>query len=326
MKEGIKIPYVSLPVSPMVYGCGTAPMIAGEDVSEFLDKVYGMGITAFDTAENYGKSEISLGRWINSRNLRNRVTVISKGCHPYGRDRVNPEDFRHDIEKSFEQLKTDYIDIYFLHRDDLKVPVGPLVEMLNDYHKAGKIGAFGGSNWTPARIAEANAYAKAHGLVPFTVSSPNYCLAGKFRDPWGGGAGCVSISGDAGREAREFYRREKMPVFAWSSLGNGFFSGRIKSSDPEGAKALLSEGAVKGFYFPENFERLKRAEEIAAEKGTSTACIALAYLMSQNFTVFPVVSSGNAERLAGNLKAADLRLSPAELSYLDLGGSRGIEF
>lgn len=120
---------------------------------------------------------------------------------------LNPEALKHDLDQSLERLGTDHIDIYMLHRDDLKVEVGPIVEVLNEYHKAGKIGAFGASNWTHQRIAEANAYAKAHDLVPFTVSSPNFCICNQIDDPWG--------------------------------MGRGMFSGRVKSNDMEGAKKIL---------------------------------------------------------------------------------------
>ena len=97
-------------------------MIQGEDADELLDEVYAQGITTFDTAENYGLSEASLGHWLKNRGNREKVVIISKGCHPYdGRDRVTPEDLKHDIEQSFERLGTDYIDIYLMHRDDLKV-------------------------------------------------------------------------------------------------------------------------------------------------------------------------------------------------------------
>lgn len=77
------------------------------------------------------------------------------------------------------------------------VDPGPMVEILNEYHKAGRIGAFGGSNWTHQRIAEANAYASKYGLVPFTVSSPNFGLCNQIDDPWGGGPWSVTISGPA---------------------------------------------------------------------------------------------------------------------------------
>ena len=79
---------------------------------------------------------------MRDRKNRDKLVIISKGCHPYdGKDRVNPEELIKDIENSFERLGTDYIDIYFMHRDDLKIEVGTMVEILNEYHKKGKIGA-----------------------------------------------------------------------------------------------------------------------------------------------------------------------------------------
>ena len=208
-----EIKYVTKPLSKIIFGCAIPSMIQGEDADELLDEVYAQGITTFDTAENYGLSEVSLGHWLKNRGNREKVVIISKGCHPYdGRDRVTPEDLKHDIEQSFERLGTDYIDIYLMHRDDLKVEPGSMVEILNEYHKAGKIGAFGGSNWTHQRIAEANRYAAEHGLVPFSVSSPNFGLCDQIGDPWGGGPGCVTISGPSNAKARAWYRDNQIPV------------------------------------------------------------------------------------------------------------------
>ena len=181
---------IKTPVSRIVFGTALPAMIKGENVNDLLDSIYAEGITTFDTAENYGLSEISLGTWMKARKNRDKIVIISKGCHPYGRDRVTPEDLKQDIEQSFERLHTDYIDIYMLHRDDLKVDVGPIVEILNEYKKAGKIGRFGGSNWTVERMEQANEYAYKHGLVPFTVSEPNFGLCDQIGDPWGGGSGC----------------------------------------------------------------------------------------------------------------------------------------
>ena len=181
-----KIKNVEKPLSKIIFGCAIPVMIQGEDADELLDEVYAQGITTFDTAENYGLSEASLGHWLKNRGNREKVVIISKGCHPYdGRDRVTPEDLKHDIEQSFERLGTDYIDIYLMHRDDPKVEPGPMVEILNEYHKAGRIGAFGGSNWTHQRIAEANQYAGEHGLIPFTVSSPNFGLCDQIGESVG---------------------------------------------------------------------------------------------------------------------------------------------
>lgn len=305
-------------LSRIVYGCASEAMLKGEDVCDLLDKVLDLGVNVFDTAENYQLSEVALGNWISSRKNRDKIHIITKGCHPYERDRVTPEDFVADIEKSFKQLKTDYIDTYFFHRDDSKVPVGPLVEIANEYHKAGKIGRFGGSNWTVKRIKEANDYASLHGLVPFTVSSPHYGIGVQAVDPYGGSDGCVNISGPGMEEERNFYEVSRMPVFSFSSLGRGFFTGRVKSDNPEGAKDVLDEFAYKGYCYPENFERLARVEKMAKEKGATVAQISLAWLLNQNMDVYPIVSSNNYDRFKQNLGALDIKLSKDELDWLDL--------
>ena len=85
-------------------------------------------------------------------------------------------------------------------------------KMCDAMHEEGNIGAFGASNWTHTRIEEANEYAYKHNLIPFSVSSPNFCLARQVEDPWGGG--CVNISGPENQEARAWYEKNQMPVAA----------------------------------------------------------------------------------------------------------------
>ncbi len=308
----------SMKLSKIVYGCASKEMRDGEDVSYLLDQIYDLGINVFDTAENYGLSECSLSRWISSRGNRDKIHIITKGCHPYERDRVTPEDMKADIEKSLQRLHTDYLDTYFLHRDDTTKETGPLVEMLNECHKAGLIGRFGGSNWTVERIREANEYAHAHGLLPFTVSSPHFGIAVQVEDPFGGSSGCISISGEEHEKDREYYEVSGMPVFSYSSLGRGFFSGRVISSEPENAKNVLDEFAVKGYCYPENFKRLARVEQMAAERGATVAQIALAWILNQKMDVYPIMSSMNPQRFESNMKARDIRLSEQELMWLDL--------
>ncbi|MCD8097523.1 MAG: aldo/keto reductase [Lachnospiraceae bacterium] len=314
-----RIKYVENPVSRIVFGCAIPPMLKGENVNELLDDILALGITTFDTAENYGLSEVSLGQWLRARNNRSDLVIISKGCHPYdGKHRVTPEDLKHDIEQSFERLGTDYIDIYMLHRDNKAYPVGPIVEILNEYHRSGKIGAFGGSNWTHQRIAEANQYAADHDLVPFTVSSPNFGLCDQIGDPWGGGDGCVTISGPANAEARAWYTENKIPIFAYSSLGRGMLSGQVKSDDMEGAKKILDPNAVKGYCYPENFERLARVEKLAAEKGYTVPQVALSFVLNQPFETYALVSVPKGEWMESNLKALDIKLTDEEVRWLDL--------
>ena len=187
MKYG-KIAGLDKPISKIIMGC-TGAMNRGENTDELLESAVQNGICAFDTAEIYGLAEVSIGNWLSHRKKRDDVVIITKGCHPHdGIDRVTPEDLKRDVEQSLKRLKTDYIDVYLLHRDNLNVEPGAIVETLNEYHKKGIIRAFGGSNWSHKRIEEANKYAEKHGLVPFTVSSPNFSLCEMIKDPWGGGA------------------------------------------------------------------------------------------------------------------------------------------
>jgi 1-deoxyxylulose-5-phosphate synthase len=91
--------------------------------------------------------------------------------------RVNPPAIHEDVEVSLQAMGLNRIDIYMVHKDDPDSAVGPIVQALNEKADAGRIGFFGGSDWSTERIAEANAYADAHALERFQVSSPNLALA-----------------------------------------------------------------------------------------------------------------------------------------------------
>lgn len=316
--EYVKIPYVDKEVSRIFYGTAGQPFMMGGDGNDLLDAIYATGVNAFDTARNYMLAEKSLGKWIVDRGIRDKVVILSKCGHPspFGRKRVNEKDIRKDLRKSLGYLGTDYIDIYLLHRDDPEVPVGEIVEIFNSLHAEGKIGAFGGSNWTHQRIAEANEYAYSHNLIPFTVSSPNFGLADQVQDPWGGG--CVTISGPQNQDARAWYEKNQMPVIAYSSLGRGLFSGKVKSSEPEKASEVMDMNAMKGYACPENFERLRRCEELARKYHCTVPQIAMAWIYRQPLNCFAVVSTTKPERMQENIQAMELPLTEDEVLYLDL--------
>ena len=157
---------LSRPLPRIIFG--TMPLVNADATTfSFLDSITEMGCYAFDTAHAYGDgaSERVIGNWIQARNNRSEVIVIDKGAHPAGgRNRVNPESIKQDLQESLDRLKTDYIDLYLLHRDDPAVPVGPIIEVLNELRNEGKINLFGASNWGRKRLQEANEYAKNNGL------------------------------------------------------------------------------------------------------------------------------------------------------------------
>ena len=315
-----QIQFIEKPVSRIIQGTLMLSYDKKEEDFILLDEIYKMGVNTFDCAAVYGEdgdAERVLGEWIASRDNREQVVVITKGAHHnQWRNRVTPYDILSDIHDSLARMSVSYVDLYFLHRDDPTVPVGPIVKTLNSLQAEGKIHAFGASNWSQERIAEANHYAISHGINGFVASSPYYGLAEQICDPWG--KGCVSLTGANQVASRQWYQETQFPVFAYSSLGHGFFSGRIHSDYPEMAQTQLGEAAIRGYCYPGNFERLRRTEYLATQKGVSVAQIALAWLLSQPLYVFALMSAATKEQMSDNLQALNLSLTDLEISWLNL--------
>lgn len=309
---------VNKPISRLVQGTVAMSPAQPEAAFALLDAVWAEGCTALDTAHVYGKgdSERMVGRWIRERGIRDQVVVITKGAHHNeDRRRVTAFDIEADLHDSFARFGFDHIDVYLLHRDDPGVPVGPIVEVLNEYQAKGHIGVFGGSNWSHDRIEAANEYAYAHNLKPFAVSSPNFSLAEQHKEPW---PNCISIAGEQGQSARDWYEAHKMPLFAWSSLAGGFFSGRFRADNLDSFTDYFDTVAVKSYCYPDNFERLERAEALADEYGVTVAQIALAYVLHQPLDVYALVGCRMVEEFRQNVAALELKLTPGEVSWLEL--------
>lgn len=313
--QDVRMPGSDKAVSPFFMGTMRIGLSNYEESAWLLDSALRLGVNAFDLAYVYGggDSERAMGRWMAERGNREQVYIATKGAHPDANGpKVNPQAIAADLAESLQRLQTDYVDAYLLHRDDPGVPVGPIVEALNEHHRAGRIRAFGGSNWTHSRIAEANAYAKEQGLVPFTISSPYFGLCEQVDNPWG--PGCVSISGEEGKAARAYYQEQRMPVLAYSSLGRGMLSGRVTRDN---YRDLLDGAALKAYAHEVNFARLDRARHMAAQKGVSVPQLGLAYILSQPFAVYPIVGAANEEELAQTIASQSIRLTPEECAWLE---------
>jgi len=313
------IPGVEKPVSRIVLGTMIINLHEQERSFALMDAAVAHGITTFDTAHVYagGDSERAIGRWMTARGNREQMVILSKGVHPNAdRQRITPFDITADLYDSLARLQTDYVDMYLLHRDDPSVDVGPIVEVLNEHRRAGRIRAFGGSNWTHARIQAANDYAAAHGLTPFQLSSPNFGLAEQVDDPWG--PGCVTISGPAQAAARAWYQANGLAIFAYSSLGRGFFSGRITRENFPALKETLDGACVRAYCHEVNFRRLDRARQLAQEKGVSVTQIAVAYIFNQPLNVYALIGAENEAEIVANTAAGEIKLTPAETAWLNL--------
>ncbi len=314
MQYGI-VPGIEKPVSRIVQG---TVMLSGEREAEnftLLDAAFEAGCTTFDTAHVYGGGECErvFGRWVKDRGLRDRIVLLGKGAHHGAAGkRVTPADITADLGESLDRLGMDYIDLYLLHRDDPSVPVGPIVETLHDLRKAGRIHAYGGSNWSARRIAEANQYARAHDLTPFAASSPHFSLAEQLEAPW---EDCISITGADNAEQRAWYQERQFPIFCWSSLAGGWFSGRLTRSNEAAHRDTLY---MRCYGSEDNWQRLERCAQLAGIKGCTITQIALAWVLNQPYAVFPLVAAYTPGEFQACAAALDLSLSPEECAWLNL--------
>ncbi len=299
-----RIPGISKPASVVTLGFEFFPNFAAASLT--LDAFYEAGGNVFDTAFVYGggKTESIFGDWHTSRNVnREEIVLIGKGAHS---PLCYPDVIAKQLDQSLNRLKTDYVDIYFMHRDNTDVPVGEFVDAMDAEVKRGRIrGIFGGSNWTCERMDKAAAYAAKNGKVAPAALSNNYSLAEMLDPIW---AGCVTSSTD---EWKRWLAERQVPNFAWSSQGRGFFTdraGRDKRDDEE---------IVRCWYSDRNFERRDRAIELANKLGRSPIHIALAYVIAQPFPVIPLIGPRTIAELEDSLSALDIKLTPEQVKWLE---------
>ena len=295
---------VALPVSQLVLGCDNKNDIGSAAV--VWDAWMEAGGNAFDTAFVYGggRHESVLGEWIANRGVAKEVVVVAKGAHsPY----CLPGAIEAQLSISLERLGLDLAPIYIMHRDNPDVPVGEFVDALNRLHRAGRIGIFGGSNWTVARLAEANAYAAANGLKPMTILNNNLSLAVMERPVW---AGCISSNNP---EALSYLRRTGTTHLSWSSQARGYFL-----PEPLRSRLPADIGPEVCFGSAANSERRNRAENLGRKHAVSPHNIATAWVLAQSFPSFALIGPRSPGEIASTLPALAVRLSPAELGWLNL--------
>jgi aryl-alcohol dehydrogenase-like predicted oxidoreductase len=263
------------------------------------------GGNTFDCARCYFDSETVLGKWMRERGNRNSVVVVTKGgCTDFttGRKRLDWIDLDTDLYESLRELQTDYIDIYFVHRDDTTKPVGRIMKTLHEFVEDGKVRFLGASNWTTDRIAAANAYALQNGLTPFSVSQPCWSLGytdGNHYDPE------LAYMTDP---EYEWYRKNGLPVMAHSALANGLFSG-INNFSPYSALMMR-------YNFCRNGARYIRAEKIAKQLGISMTEVVIGYITCNQVNAAAIVgwnSTAHERECLGGLR---VELTPEQVDYL----------
>ena len=313
-----ELPGVTVPISRLVLGVDNQSSMPQAAV--MFDHYFEHGGNAFDTAYLYGGglSESLLGQWIRNRGVRDDVVVITKGAH-------TPLNFPRYVEpqllQSLERLQTDSVDLYFLHRDNEDVPAGEFVAALNEQLRAGRIRAFGGSNWTAKRVREANEYARTHGMQGFVGVSNNFSLARMLDPVW---AGCVASSEP---EYRDFLEESGLALLPWGSQARGFFTPRADVAAAGRRESGLEaqswghpdlDEMVRVWFSDDNLERRRRAGLLAEERGVERINVALAYVLCQPFPVFALIGPRAPWETRSCLRALEIELSRDELLWLDL--------
>jgi len=281
------------PLPRIVFGTFALPDDA--EAASLLDRFVAAGGCAIDLANVYldGEAQKIVGRWLEARGGPDGLVLYAKGCHP---PVCSPGDVPAEIERIRRDVGVDRLDVFLLHRDDLAFPVEAFADALLAEVSAGRLDAFGVSNWTIERTRELAAY--VDGVAPgrLVAFSNHFSLAEMVEAPW---PGCLAVTHDEIDELGRLGLR----MLAWSSLGTGYFAGR-------NAPSWESE---------ENDGRRDRARELAAHHGVSATTIALAYVLAQPEHVLPVVGTGSLGHLDEALAAADVELSRDEVAWLEAG-------
>jgi aryl-alcohol dehydrogenase-like predicted oxidoreductase len=272
---------------------GTFGLPDGALATSLLDRYHERGGRALDLAIVYrdGEAQRTAGKWLQARGVADEMVIYAKGCHP---PFCSPELVRSEVDKIRDAVGLDRIDVFVLHRDDPALPVAAFAEALLDEVTAGRIGAFGVSNWTVTRARELKDELGRDGSDHLVAFSNHFSLAEMVSEPW---PGCLAVTRDELAELGEL----GLEMLAWSSLATGYFAGR---EPPNWAS-------------PANEARRARARELAEQRGTTATAIALAYVLHQPEHVLPVVGTTSLSHLDEALSAADIELSAGELAWLE---------
>jgi aryl-alcohol dehydrogenase-like predicted oxidoreductase/predicted dehydrogenase len=300
----ISLAGVAQPVPALIMGCDNRNTLAEGAI--VWDAWMEAGGNAFDTAHIYGggQHEKALGDWIAERGVAREVVVIGKGAHtPW----CLPDAIEVQLAMSFDRLGLASVPVYILHRDNPDVPVGEFVDALNRLHDRGLIGIFGGSNWSPERLLEANAYASRAGMQEFGILNNNLSLAVMERPVW---AGCLTSNSPV---ALAMLRETQTVHLSWSSQARGYFL------PPALRDRLPPDTAPEAcFGSPANAERRRRAEVLAQARGVTAHNVATAWVLCQSFPSLALIGPRSPAEITTTLPGAALRLTPDEVAWLNL--------
>lgn len=291
---------------------------------KLLDRYVELGGNFIDTAHVYGawdksgvnggvgNSEAVIGDWLHTNGNRTDMFIGTKGGHPdfdTKEARLTEADVLRELDESLSRLQTNYVDLYWLHRDDRAIPVTEILGWLESPLTEGRIRAIGVSNWRTDRLAEATSTTASPHIAASQIAWSFAVSNWSRRDgPYG-----EEIAHDA--EVQEFHQATQMPLVAYSSQAGGFFAAKYDDTSIL-ADDFPKPGMRDRYGNEESVRRRSLARQFAQEKGCTTNQIALAYLLHQPFPVYPIVGPRSVAQLDDAMGAADVELPLAVFNQL----------
>jgi len=302
-----------LQIAPIVFGGNVFGWTVDEKRSfELLDAFVDAGFNAIDTADVYsrwvpghegGESETLIGRWLRANPARRRQVLLftkvgsDMGDEHKGLGRLWIE---RAVEDSLRRLNTDVIDLYQSHRPDPETSYEETLAAYDRLMKAGKIRAFGCSNFDARQLAEAQDSARINGLPAYQVLQPEYNLADR-----------ASYEGPL----RDLAMQQGLGVITYYSLASGFLTGKYRTEADLGLS--VRGGGVRKYLNPRGLRILGALDQVAQRHGTQPAVVALAWLIGRPGVTAPIASATSVEQLRTFSAAAELALSDSDRQQLE---------
>lgn len=273
-----------------------------------LDAFVDAGGRSIDTADVYsvwapgnegGVSEAIIGEWLASRGQRERVVLATKVFQLPSRPGLSPANIKAAVDDSLRRLQTEYLDLYYAHRDDPDVPQEEYLAAFHELVQAGKVREIGASSFSADRLRSAAAIAADQGLTPFTVSQDHYNLVER------------SVESQV-LPALEDLGLVEVPYWG---LASGFLTGKYRpGKQVDSARA----GSAAAYLEDERTVALLDVlDDVAAAHETTDLAVALAWLRSRPTVAAPIASARTPEQVPGLLASADITLSDEQISALD---------
>ncbi|MBA2424979.1 MAG: aldo/keto reductase [Actinomycetota bacterium] len=287
-----------LRVSRVGLGCNNFGGRLGlEETHAVVDAALEAGVTFFDTAEIYGNgggSERLLGEIFEGR--RDEVVLATKFAWEPGDGLAEPEAIHRSIEGSLERLRTDHIDLYYLHRPDPEIPIGDTLGALDELVQAGKVRAIGCSNFSAEQLAEADRVAREQSTAPFTVLQNHYNL----------------LRRDDDEDVLPLCRELNVTYIPYFPLASGLLTGKYRRGQPAPEGTRLAGREIE----EAQLDRVEALARFAEEQGHTLHELAIAALASTSGIASVVAGATKPEQVQANAAAASWQLRQDELDAL----------